>query len=415
MRVAMIGLGKLGLPVSCAMVQKGHEVFGFDTDASLREQYRAGACGLYEPDMEAVLTERISSGRFHIYDSLYQTVTNAEIIFIAVPTPSLESGAFDNSIVAGALKDIADCLAVLDPPDYRVVSVISTVLPGTVRREFLPVLEAVLGPPGDRYGLCYNAQFIAMGTVIENMLHPEFVLVGEYDEQSGDVLEAFYTQLTDAPILRMSIESAETVKVCYNTYIGFKIVIANAIMEVCDKVEHADATVAAEALKKATDRIVSARYMDGGLGDGGGCHPRDARALSYLANQLNLSYDPFGSLMSARDSQSRYLASVVAEEHERTGLPIAVLGLTFKPETNLTEDSPALLLIDHVRELGLGCDTYDPIIRPEPLRKKPYVYVLAMRHAELRHFKFHPGSVVVDPWRMLDAAPSGCELRSIGR
>jgi UDP-glucose 6-dehydrogenase len=787
MRISVIGLGKLGLPVSCAMVQKGHEVFGFDNDAHLRDQYRDGVCGLYEPDMENVLAECLASGRLHIYDSLYQAVTNAEIIFVAVPTPSLENGAFDNGIVAEVLEDIANCLAVLNPSDYRVIAVISTVLPGTVRREFLPVLEAVLGPPGDKYGLCYNAQFIGMGNVIDDMLYPEFVLVGEYDEKSGGVLARFYTRLVSAPILRMSIENAEIVKVCYNTYIGFKIVIANAIMEVCDKVGHADATVVANALKKAAERIVSTQYMDGGLGDGGGCfppgeivitergpvpienvhagdrvltidgtlqkvigswernfngelvqikvrglprvrmthdhrmiyagdgrsrthsgkrntrntiteelskvreiqacnltnddlipwpnipnkhqasgiidsdytelagwylseghamstnrrgrisiclngnrmkdakrigklfmlvapppasgrgsdakvsiirrkntivvrygskrlsqrliddfgrgapnkkipgwlvygplnqakllmrglwqgdghtdengmslsttslnvawstfiilsrcgidatlreiperitsgnlfhrkayqvdvrnkrflkamseitgledksppqeklyenygyrdnatwrhvteittepykgpvynlwvagnntyvvgcgavhncHPRDARALSYLADQLSLSYDPFGTLMSARDDQSRYLASVVAEEHERTGLPIAILGLTFKPKTNLTEDSPSLLLIDHIRELELGCDTYDPIIRPEPLRKKSYVYVLAMRHDELRDFDFHPGSVIIDPWRMLDKAPLECELRSIGR
>ena len=254
-----------------------------------------------------------------------------------------------------------------------------------------------------------------MGNVVEDMLYPEFVLVGEYDERSGDALARFYTKLVSAPVLRMSIENAEIVKVCYNTYIGFKIVLANAIMEVCDKVERADATVVASALKKAAERIVSTRYMDGGLGDGGGCHPRDARALSYLAGRLNLSYDPFGTLMSARDSQSRYLASVVAEEHERTGLPIAMLGLTFKPKTNLTEDSPALLLVEHIEELGLECDTYDPIIKPHGLDRKPYVYVLAMRHEELYDFPFYYGSVVIDPWRMLDEAPPKCELRSIGR
>jgi len=179
-------------------------------------------------------------------------------------------------------------------------------------------------------------------------------------------------------------------------------------------VDRANATVVANALKKAAERIVSTRYMDGGLGDGGGCHPRDARALSYLADKLDLSYDPFGTLVSARNAQSRYLASIVADEHDRTGLPIAILGLTFKPKTNLTEDSPALLLVDHIHELGLECDTYDPIIKPGPLPDQPYVYVLAMRHAELRNFPFCPMSTIVDPWRMLNEAPLGCKLRSVG-
>lgn len=271
MKCAMIGLGKLGLPVSCAMAMRGHEVWGFDTDKEKVDRYRKFDSGLHEPDFDNVLREYLDHG-VYLMDSVRAAVEPAEIVFIAVPTPSRQDDSFDTCYVKRAVLAVAEemkqCL------DYKVIAIISTVLPGTVRREFLPVIEKVLGPAGPQtFGLCYNAQFIAMGTTINDMLNPEFVLIGQLDEQSGDVLSAFYGQLVNAPLLRMSIENAEMVKVCYNTMIGFKIVYANTIMALCDRIPHADCDVVSGAISQATVRLLSPRYLRGGMGDGGGCLP----------------------------------------------------------------------------------------------------------------------------------------------
>lgn len=413
MRASIIGLGRLGLPVSCAMVARGHEVYGYDTDRDKVEQYRGGISGLYEPGLDGTLEVCLESG-LHLVNTVAEAVRPAEIIFVAVPTPSLENGAFDTAIVADVLRPIAATMT--DCDDYKVVAIISTVLPGTVRAEFLPVLEEALGPPGERYGLAYNAQFIAMGTVVENMLFPEFVLVGEYDERSGEVLDRFYTQLVrDAPVLRMSLESAETVKMIYNVFIGQKIIFANVIMEMCDLIPHADCDTVTAAIAQAKDRLISPRYLRGGMGDGGNCHPRDQRALGYLARKLGLSANPFDFITQARIDQTGYLADVIQEEHERAGLTVAVMGLTFKPETNLTGDSPSLLLIDLLRERGIEPRTYDPIIKRRPLPSVPHVYVLATWDYDLARYPFVPGSVIVDVWRLLEAVPPGCTVRAVGR
>lgn len=414
MKVAMIGLGKLGLPVSCAMVQKGHEVCGYDIVPELREQLKRGETSLYEPNLSNILKQSLENG-LEICNTVYDAVKEAQIIFIAVPTPSLPDDSFNTSFVKDALREVVKALEKSTPIDYHVISIISTVLPRTTRNEFLPILEfSALGEW--EWGLAYNAQFIAMGTTVEDMLNPEFVLIGEYNKKSGNVLGAFYSQLVDAPLLRMSIESAETVKMAYNTMIGFKIVYGNAIMEMCDKTPYADCEEVYGAISKATTRLLSPRYLKGGMGDGGGCHPRDNRALSFLARQLKMSADPFVFVMEAREKQSRELAKIVREYWDTYHLPLAVMGLTFKPETNLTLDSPALLLIEHLLDLYLQpAYTHDPIINDVSMPICPKIYVMATRHEDYLSYEFEPRSVIVDPWRMfIDNPPEGCLYRPIG-
>jgi UDPglucose 6-dehydrogenase len=412
----MVGLGRLGLPVSCAMVQKNHKVFGYDINTELTDQLKRGECPYYEPNINEILKDCLDDG-LAICDTLESAVKNARIIFIAVPTPSNNDDSFNTSYVKDVLKKLGPIL--LDCYDYKVVSIISTVLPGTTRNEFLPILISHLGLPGQlNYGLCYNAQFIAMGTTLQDMLNPEFVLIGEYNKKSGDTIAAFYSRLVDAPLLRMSIENAETVKMAYNTMIGFKIVYANTLMELCDKIEYADCDVVTGAISKATKRLLSPRYLTGGMGDAGGCHPRDNRALSYLAKKLDLSADPFEFVMDARDKQSRYLASVVRQEWENSHLPICVMGLTFKPETNLTTESCSYLLINHMKDAGIPKQeilTFDPIVQPSLPPNKAMIYVIATKHKEFEWFKYADGSVVIDPWRILDKPPHRCIYRPIGR
>lgn len=412
MRVAMVGLGRLGCPVSCAMVKKGHTVYGYDIVPELREQLKRGETQLYEPNLPEILSWSLKNGLI-ICDTVESAVSRAEIVFVAVPTPSNDDNSFDTSYVKDALREIVRAIEKNKSSQYTVISIISTVLPGTVRNEFLPILSDL--PPWI-YGACYNAQFIAMGTTINDMLNPEFVLIGELDKRSGDMLGAFYSQLVDAPLLRMSIESAETVKMAYNTMIGFKIVYANTLMEMCDKVPYADCDEVYGAISKANKRLLSPRYLRGGMGDGGGCHPRDNRALSFFAKQLGLSADPFEFVMEARNAQSRELAQVVRKLSDDYSLPCAILGLTFKPETNLTLDSPAFLLLEHLLEIYLQpAYMYDPIIQPKPLPVCPKIYVIATCHEQFKSYPFEPNSIIIDPWRMLDKTPIDCIYRPIGK
>jgi len=409
----MIGLGKLGLPVACAMVLTGHQVFGYDIDEDKREQCRVRKSDLYEPDFDLVMKAAQDFG-LCIVDSLAEAVKSAEIIFIAVPTPSDLEGKFKLDHVESALRDIA--AAMIDIEHYQVIAIISTILPGTTRNKFLPLVKNIIGPPVT-WGFCYNAQFIAMGSVIEDFINPEFMLIGEYDKTSGNAMKKFYQQINpDMQMFFTTLENAEIIKMAYNTFIGLKIVFANTILEMCDKIPNTDCDVVTEAFSLATDRLISNRYLTGGMGDGGPCHPRDQRALDWLAKKLNLSANPFSFVSEARGIQMEYLADIILAEQKASELPVAIMGLTFKPNTNLLDDSPSLLLAQSLvkKEGWMPIHMYDPVAKPDHLPDGPFVYVLATRWPEFKTYDFVPGSIIIDPWRMLDKAPKDCVWRPVG-
>lgn len=436
MEVAMVGLGKLGLPVACAMVLKGHTVHGYDKDLDKVKKYKGFVTGLHEPDIDElvgfcvenskVVGDDSDSAELILHTDLGSAIRKAEIIFIAVPTPSLGDGSFDNNYVIQALKQC--CKEILNDPEtgYKVFSIISTVLPGTVREEFYPFVEGMLGlGVFNGWGMVYNAQFIAMGSVVEDFLFPEFVLVGGYGDRGRggpeDRVQQFYEETVDAPILHMTWEEAETVKLIYNTFIGQKIVTANAIMEMCELMSpHADCDVVSDAISIAHKRIISPWYLRGGLGDGGPCHPRDQRALDYWAKKNGMSVNPFEFVGKAREEQSRYMAGVVCDTAMERDLPVCLLGQTFKHDTNLVDDSPAVLLKEQLEEMGFDVTTYDPMLNKVKLHMdEARVYVVCTRHEEfigMPRFMAN-GSVIIDPWGFYTDSdiPRGVKLIRIGR
>ena len=226
------------------------------------------------------------------------------------------------------------------------------------------------------------------------------------------------------PICRMSIESAELTKVAYNTFIGGKIIFANTMMEICHKIG-ADIDSVTSTLKKASDRLVSSAYMDGGMGDGGGCHPRDNIAMSWLATQLNLSHNLFDDLMTAREDQADWLANLVYREavEGRSLLPIIIVGVAYKPGTNLTVGSPALL-VQRILEVKYGAHprVIDNFVTNKSLdgmkdlvyRQTASVFLIGCKHPHYEELKFPRGSVVVDPFRFIPEQ-DGVKVIGLGR
>jgi len=418
-RVGLIGLGKLGVPVALAMSMRGHDVMGFDVDESKMQKVRfphreRGPNG--ESSIEPLLQQ--SALRF---GSLREVVDHAEIIFVAVQTPHdplyegvtrlpAERVDFDYSYLRAAIESLSAAIA--DGGREKIVVVISTVLPGTIRREILPRINPLVK-------LCYNPFFIAMGTTIDDFIDPEFVLFGVRDEEAAAQAEAFYRTLHDRPFFRTTIENAELIKVTYNTFISMKIAYANAIMEICHKVPGCDVDEVTAALSLATDRLLSPKYLRGGMGDGGGCHPRDNIALSWLARQLNLSYDWFENLMLCRERQTDWLADLIEEQHARKGYAhrfVGLYGRAFKRGTNLTIGSPATLLANILRERGYDVALWDPHVDEAACPfDRPAVYFIATNHAEFAAdgCAFPDGSVVIDPWRYIQPRP-GVEVVPVG-
>lgn len=409
MKIGFVGLGRLGFPCALAVAMKGHDVMAYDIVSALMNKnprpYRETG-----PDGEEPFDPYLARSNLR-FGALEDVVAHGEVIFIAVQTPHGpryegvtrlpgERMDFDYRYLVRAIEDISAAVK-----HKTVVAIISTVLPGTVRRHIRPAASPLLR-------LCYNPFFTAMGTTIRDFLQPEFVLLGVDDPETATKMATLYATLVDAPVCQMSIDSAELTKVAYNTFIGMKIVFANTLMEICHKSPGANVDDVTGALKKARRRLLGPLYLDGGMGDGGGCHPRDNIAMSWLARELPLSHDIFENLSTARECQTEWLVELMCAYD----LPKAIIGYSFKAGINLTVGSPALLLKAMLEERGFRLFLYDPLVEgaERDLSKlAPHVFLVGARHQEFRALTFPKGSVVIDPWRYL-AAQTGVTFIPVG-
>ena len=411
MKIGFVGLGKLGFPVALVMGAR-HDVIGYDVS----DEPTKWLCEKSYPHQEAGIQNYLDGSKLRISSNLHDVVEHADIIFVAVQTPH---GAeyegisrlpntrsdFDYSYLKQAVADIAD--EVLDQCKLVTIAVISTVLPGTCERELLPLMNSWMG-------MVYNPYFIAMGTVIHDFLRPEFVLLGSDDADELRNMVSFYESMNIGPARTMDFKSAELTKVIYNTYIGMKIALANTVMEMCHK-GGGNADDVMLAIRSADKRLTSDAYLMPGMGDGGGCHPRDNIALGWLSRELGLSYDLFTDMMYVREEQTDWLAALACDESLNTGLPVCILGQAFKANSNITTGSPAVLLRCLLEERGIQLGVYDPLVYPDQMvPTDPCVFFLATPHAEFYTMSLPPGSVLLDPWGNSPERP-GVRTVRIGR
>jgi UDPglucose 6-dehydrogenase len=418
MNIGFLGLGKLGLPVSLAVEDKGHNIFGYDISTQTLEDIKNKHIRYKEEWVEKFLPNT----KLEI-NNIDDLVKNSEIIFVPIQTPHdpkyegitripSKRIDFDYSYLKSGIKDLSE--AIEKNGEDKVVIIISTVLPGTIRTEIKPLL-------GKHTKLCYNPFFIAMGSTIRDFLHPEFILFGVDDEEAAKKAQNFYKTICDSPFYKTTIENAELIKVSYNTMISTKISFVNTIMEACHHLPNTNIDDVTNALKLATRRLISGAYMSGGMGDGGGCHPRDNIALSHLSQKLNLSYDWFDSIMTQREKQTDWLADLVIDNSNNR--QINILGKTFKPETNLTLGSPSLLLENLIKEKGHKVFSWDPYIdeKYEEVCEKfnwvneniLHVFFIGTKHPDFINFKFPKNSIVIDPFRYIYKA-NGSKIIRIG-
>lgn len=391
--VGWVGLGKLGGPCSAALAHYGgHEVYGYDSG-----------------------THFIDSGGLDTIErcvSVDDVVKHTDdVIFVAVQTPHVQrfdgarllpADVIPEDFEYGYLVNAVDAIAKAARRQRKDVTVviISTVLPGTTNRE----LRALLN---DHTTLVYHPFFIAMGTVVDDFINPEFLLLGSDSHDAAARVAQLYAEIHHAPAHIMSVASAELTKVAYNTFISTKIVFANTVAQLADATG-ADVDEVTGALSDATDRIISPKYLTAGMGDGGGCHPRDNIALSALAQRHGI-IDFMGGLNVAREEHTRWLASIVAHWADMSGLPIVILGKAYKPGVAMTDGSPALLLADildeaeirytHVDEFVDGSDQTDWFAQHSPAQ----VFFIATAHTSYVDFPFPHRSVVIDPFGFVAA------------
>ena len=407
MNVGFIGLGKLGLPCALAVESKGHSVIGYDISETVQETVKSKKL----PYKEIWAQDHLDNSNIEI-KSVEDVVSHSEIVFVPIQTPHDEryEGTtripddrvdFNYEWLKAGIKTLSD--EIEKQGEDKVVIIISTVLPGTIEREIKPLL-------GSHTKLCYNPFFIAMGTTMRDFMNPEYVLFGVDDDEAAEKAQSLYSSIHDRPFYKTTIKNAELIKVAYNTFIGMKIVYANTMMEICHKIG-ADVDAVTNAMSLATERLISGKYLSGGMGDGGGCHPRDNIAMSWLAKKLDLSYDFFEDLMLAREKQTDWLADVI-EENQMYNSPIYILGKSFKPETNIQTGSPSILLKNILDERNVECEIYDPYVDDKNNYDfKQGVYFIGTMHPDFNEFDFPIGSIVIDPWRYIDDTPGVTIIR----
>ncbi len=417
MKIGFIGLGKLGLPVALAIESKGHEVIGTDINDITLNNIRSKTLNYREESAE----ELLKSSKLQL-KSLDKIVEESDIIFVPIQTPHedkyegitripSERADFNYEYLVKGIKDLNE--EIEKQGNDKTVIIISTVLPGTISRHIKPIL-------GSHLKLCYNPFFIAMGTTIDDFLNSEIILFGVDDEGAAKKAEEFYKTINKTPFYRTTIENAELIKVVYNTFISTKISMINTVMETCNYLPNTNVDDVTEALALCTNRIISRKYLKGGMGDGGGCHPRDNIALSYLAKKLNLSYNWYDNIMIQREKQTEWFADLIIKNKDN--MKVNILGKSFKPETNIVTGSPSILLKNILEEKGIMVTMWDPWVDVMDINKAkekyewdsvPQLYFIGTMHKIFKNFKFCKGSIVIDPWRIVEKNEN-IKLISIG-
>ena len=355
--ISIFGLGKLGASMAAGLASRGFNVIAVDVSKHAVDAVNEGRA----PVQETGLGELIAANheRIRATMSSEEAIENSDISFVIVPTPSDERGAFSIKYAAHAFRAIGKALA--KKPGYHMIALTSTVLPGSTRYGLLPVLEAESGKKcGLDFGLCYSPEFIALGTVIRDFLNPDFYLVGQFDDHSGETLEAINRRvcLRDPVVRRMSIENAEIAKIAINSYVTLKISFANTIADLCERVPGGDVDVVSDAL--GSDSRIGRKYLTGGMGFAGPCFPRDNIALGFIGSQLGANC----GLLETNDTYNQSLSDRFVEKLKRivgVANTMAVLGLAYKPLSHIIENSPGVYLARAMADAGYRVIGYDPL------------------------------------------------------
>jgi UDPglucose 6-dehydrogenase len=336
---------------------KGFKVIGVDINHSVVRSLNEGNCPIYEPGVPELL--RKCKASLTATSDYRFAVENSEASFIVVPTPSEENGAFSTKYVEAAGEKIAESLREKD--DFHLIVLVSTVLPGATAH-LKELIEKVSGKKcGVDFGLCYSPEFVALGSVLKGLSNPDMVLIGESDPKSGELLSKIYQKVCEnnPPIVRTNFWNAELGKILLNSYITMKISFANMMAEMCERIPSGDVDVVSHIL--GLDSRVGRKYLTGGLAFGGPCFPRDNRAVVFFAQTVGVDAKLPRTTHEMNLHQSKRIVSIIKQQiGELKGKKVALLGLTYKPDTDVVEESASLELAKDIIREGAILSVYDP-------------------------------------------------------
>jgi UDPglucose 6-dehydrogenase len=411
--VSVFGLGKLGGCIAATMAERGFPTLGIDIDPEKVRLVNAGAAPVEEPG----LGETIRNGK----DRLRATTNVAEAVetdvsFFIPPSPSLADGSFSSEYLLKAMHPLAVALKRADKKGHLFVCS-STTTPGACDSVLIPMIEKETGwKCGVDFGFCYNPEFIALGNVVNGLLEPDVVLIGESDPQNGQALENLYKAYNrnQPAIRRMSIISAELTKISVNSYITIKISFTNQLRMIAERFPGADIHAILAAI--GSDSRIGSKYLRAGLSYGGPCFPRDNRLLAYTARQLDVQ----APLAEASDKVNESTKLDLLEQIRRRVTKeetVAILGLAYKPDTYIVEESAGLYLAQNLHRHGYKIVVHDPGATPAncpslheferldniislEARTDIKLAVVSCPWPQYRNLKVSPKTMLLSPWRI---------------
>jgi GDP-mannose 6-dehydrogenase len=343
------------------LAREGHSVTGVDVNPLKVELVGSGRSPIVEPGIDELIAEATRADRLQATLDGKAAVHTTDISMICVGTPSNENGSLNLKYLEHVCSEIGVALAEKD--DYHVVVVRSTVLAGTVQERLIPLLERASGKrAGVDFGVCMNPEFLREGSAIADYYKPSRIVIGQFDERSGDVLEPLYAGI-EAPLVRTDIRTAEMVKYADNAFHALKVTFANEIGAIC-KAHGVDGHEVMELFCQDRRLNLSPAYLKPGFAFGGSCLPKDLRALLYRAKELDLDCNVLGAILPSNQRQIQRGISLV----ERTGhRRVGVLGLSFKANTDDVRESPMVALVETLVGRGYQVRVYDAYVAPDRL------------------------------------------------
>ncbi len=355
MNIAVVGTGYVGLVTGSCFAEFGNHVVCVDKDASKIDRLRNGEIPIYEPGLEAVVERNVKAERLHFTTDLSAAVQDSLVVFIAVGTPQGNQGRADLTFVKEAARSVADNLNA-----YKVVVTKSTVPAGTGKmiRETIEKHKVEDHP----FSVASNPEFLREGSAIEDFMRPNRVVLGTEDEQASGILQNLYRPLflIETPIVLTSVVTAEVIKYASNAFLATKISFINEMADLCETV---GADVHAVAKGMGLDRRIGSKFLHPGPGYGGSCFPKDTKAILELARDHGRDLKIVSAVIQVNEERAERMVAKVREQLDGKleGKVIALLGLTFKPNTDDLRESPAIAVLDHLLEAGAIVRAYDPV------------------------------------------------------
>ena len=352
-KIAVIGTGYVGLCTAVTFAHLGHAVVGLDIDTAKVARLISGACPIFEPGLDTLLTAQAAAGRLSFTTDYAAAISDADFVFICVNTPPAADGSADLRFVRAAAVAIAAALT----PGHRTIVVDKSTMP-VGSGDMVHALLGEHAPFGAHFAVVSNPEFLREGAAVHDMLHPDRIVVGSAERAAAEALAALYTPF-DTAVLITDLRTAEMIKYAANAFLATRISFINQVSQVCEAV---GADVRGVAAGMGMDPRIGPQFLDAGIGFGGSCFPKDVLALAHMAEASGCPPTLLHATLAInRDARRRFVGKITAALGTLAGATIAVWGLAFKPDTDDLREAPSLEIIRELQARGATVRAYDPV------------------------------------------------------